>query len=130
MIDPTALNVSLTFIALCASTLLPFSAWIGTLRGRLGILRGDGGNPILHKRVRIHGNFIENAPLTALVMVAAEALGAADAWLWAAVACFTAGRVLHFIRYDAKDRGVGMFMTTLPPFLLGSYVLLRIYGLL
>ena len=130
MIDPTTLNVSFTFIAVCASTLFFFSARIGTLRGHLGILRGDGGDAILHKRMRIHGNFIENAPLVALVLLAAEALGAVDVWLWVAVASFFAGRVWHFVRYDKTDRGMGMMMTTLPPLLLGVYVLLRVWGLL
>lgn len=128
MIDPATLNVSFTFIAVCACTLVLFGAWIGPLRGKLGILRGDGGDADLFKRIRIHGNFVENAPLVGLVMLAAEALGAGDAWLWGAFAAFFVGRAYHFVRYDEQDRAFGLLLTTAPAFFLGVYVLLRTFG--
>lgn len=120
------LNVTLTFISVCASAMFAFGTWIGPLRGRLGVLRGDGGNAELFKRIRIHGNFIENAPLFALVLAGAEALGAADGWLWAAVGAFVAGRAYRFVRYDRADRGVGLALTTLPALFMGVYVLVAL----
>ncbi|MCA9612710.1 MAG: MAPEG family protein, partial [Myxococcales bacterium] len=78
------LDVSLVFLALCAASLFLFGAWIGPIRGRLGVLRGDGGDPTLHKAMRIHGNFVENAPLFAMVLLAADLLGTENTWLWAA----------------------------------------------
>ena len=128
MPDISQFKVSLSLIALCASSLVFFSAWIGLLRGATNILRGDGGNRVLFKRIRIHGNFVENAPLIALALLAAEGLGLGATWLWLAVASFIVGRVYHFIRYDEKDRGVGMFLTTAPGLGLGLFVLTRLWG--
>lgn len=116
------LTVSLVFVALCAGSLFFFSSWIGPLRGRLGILRGDGGDPELFKAIRIHGNFIENAPLFALVLAAAELRGAGAGWLWLSVVSFFVGRAYHFVRYDRTDRGIGQALTTLPPLALGVFV--------
>lgn len=125
----STLDVSLSFIALCAASPFLFAAWIGPLRGKTGIVRGDGGNSELFKRMRIHGNFIEVAPLFALVLLGAEALGANDTWLWVALGVFFVGRVYHYVRYDTKDRGVGMALSTAPSLALGIYVLYVLYGL-
>jgi uncharacterized membrane protein YecN with MAPEG domain len=120
------LNVSLLFIAVCAGSLFFFGAWIGPLRGKLGVLRGDGGDAVLFKRTRIHGNFVENAPLFALVLVAAELLGATDPWLWLAVACFFVGRAYHYLRYDKQDRSLGLLLTTAPALALGIFVAIQL----
>ena len=120
------LRVSLVFIALCASGLFFLTTWIGPIRGKLGVLRGDGGDDRLFKAIRIHGNFIENAPLFALLLAAAELLGLSSGWLWAAVGSFFAGRAYHFVRYDRMDRGVGMAMTTMPTVPLGIFVVYRV----
>jgi uncharacterized membrane protein YecN with MAPEG domain len=120
------LNVSLSFIALCAGSLFVFGAWIGPLRGKLGVLRGDGGDPDLFKRSRIHGNFVENAPLVGMVMLAAELLGLGELWLWLAVGSFFAGRAYHYVRYDEKDRGIGALLTTGPALAMGIFVLAQV----
>ncbi len=122
MPDLTQFPVSLTFVALCAGSLFFLVTWIGALRGKTGILRGDAGHPDLFKRMRIHGNFVENAPLVALVMIAAEGLGVGSTWLWACVIAFFVGRVYHSVRYDAKDRAVGLVLTTLPALGLSLHV--------
>lgn len=128
MLDPQDLDVAFTFIAVCAGSLFFMTAAVGLKRRSIGVLRGDAGEPGLFKRIRIHGNFIENAPLMALVLLAAELLGVADGWLWLAVASFFAGRVYHFVRYDAADRGLGMALTTVPALALGVAVLFRTWG--
>ncbi|GAA3863291.1 MAPEG family protein [Celeribacter arenosi] len=124
---PTDIPVTLTFIAICAALLVPFTAWIGTYRGAHNILRGDGGDPVLFKRIRAHGNFIETAPLIALAIFAAETMGLSAGWLWAAVASFAIGRVMHWVIYDNKARGGAMFLVTAPGLLLGVWVLLRLW---
>lgn len=126
MLDVSTLNVSFTFVALCA--VIPFAlvSWIGVRRGKLNVLRGHGDDPTLFWRSRVHGNFIENAPIVALALFAAEAVGVADGWLWATVAAFFVGRVLHALRFDHKDRALGMTMTTGPAVALGIAVLVHI----
>ena len=46
-------------------------------RARLKIINGDGGNPQMAQAIRAHGNFTEQVPLAVLLLVLAEALGAA-----------------------------------------------------
>ena len=109
-------NVFISFVALCGAAMFFMVAWIG-------ILRGHGGDPVLEKRIRIHGNFAETAPLTALALLSAEMLGMPDAWLWLAVATYAAGRIWHFVRYDSEDRGGGMALSTGPALMLGLWAL-------
>ena len=45
-------------------------------RASSGITAGDGGLPALAQAIRAQGNFVEQAPLTLLIMAAAEAAGA------------------------------------------------------
>lgn len=117
------LPVTFTFISVLAILLIPLTGWIGILRGKTGILRGDDGDPVLFKRIRIHGNLMENAPLFAMVLGAAESAGLGQSLLWLAVLGFVLGRVLHFVLYDSKLRGVAMFITLLPGVVMGGWLL-------
>lgn len=126
MIDASSLNVSFTFVALC--TFVPFvlTGWIGARRGKLDVLRGHGDDATLFLRSRIHGNFVENAPIVALALLVGELAGIGDGWLWAVVGTFFVGRVLHAMRFDHKDRALGMTLSTAPSFALGVAVLLTV----
>ncbi len=115
--------VSFTFIALCMITVFGLVSWIGPYRGARSILRGDGGDPELFRRIRIHGNFTEVAPMTALALFAAESLGLGQGWLWAGVVSFFAGRVWHLTLYDSKWRGVPMSLSVGPGLLMSLWVL-------
>ncbi len=42
------------------------------LRATKGIVMGDGGNALLPRRIRGHANFMENAPLTLLLLAVCE----------------------------------------------------------
>jgi hypothetical protein len=121
------LPVTFTFAALCSIAMMVLVGWIGLKRGALNVLRGDGGDPILFKRIRIHGNFVETAPLAILCTAAAESLGANTAWLWVAVVSYAAGRVLHVLLYDLKSRNIALTLTTLPFLLLGLFILHRLW---
>jgi len=119
--------VTTTFIALFAITLVPLTGWVGVLRGKLGAFRGDDDNPVLQKRIRIHGNLIENAPAMALVLGAAEILGMTSWILWLAVCSFFVGRVLHYIVFDKTVRAGAMSLTQFPAALLGTWCLYMVY---
>lgn len=121
------LPVTYTFAALCAIGMMVLVGWIGLKRGSLNVLRGDGGDPVLFKRIRIHGNFIETAPLAVLCMGAAESLGATAPWLWLALASYALGRILHAVMYDQRARGLPLTLTTGPFLLLGLFVLQRLW---
>lgn len=119
--------VTTTFIALFAITLVPLTGWVGLLRGKLGAFRGDGDYPALQKRIRIHGNLIENAPAMALVLGAAEILGMASWILWLAVCSFLIGRVMHYFVFDKTVRAGAMSLTQFPAALLGLWCLYMVY---
>jgi uncharacterized membrane protein YecN with MAPEG domain len=121
------LPVTFTFAALCAVAMMVLVSWVGLKRGALNVLRGDGGHADLFKRIRIHGNFIETAPLAILTMGAAEALGASDLWLWLALASYALGRILHVPMYDMKARAVALTFTTAPFLLLALFVLYHLW---
>lgn len=56
---------------------------------------GDGGKPDMLKRIRMHGNLIENAPIILIVMALLEGAGVARSVMAIAGAVFVLARVLH-----------------------------------
>lgn len=122
------LPVTLTFVALCAISLFALTAWIGVRRGPLNVLRGHGGDEALEKRIRVHGNFVENAAYVALVMLGAELLGLEAIWLWVAFASFWLGRGLHYLLYDRKSRAAAMVLTQMPALAMSIWILLRLWA--
>ena len=123
----TIIPITTTFIAIYVIALVLMTGWVGIFRGKLDVLRGHGNDPVLEKRIRIHGNFIENAPAVALAMGAAELLGT-DAWaLWLAAIAFFAGRLMHYFLYDAKSRAMAMAVTQFPAAFLAVWCLYVIY---
>ena len=123
----TLLPVTFTFVSVLAILMIPMTGWVGMRRDKVGTLRGDGGDPELFKRIRIHGNLMENAPLLALVMGAAEYAGLGNGWLWLAVATFVAGRIAHYALFDSNKRGLAMFVTVLPSVAMGIWLLVQIW---
>jgi uncharacterized membrane protein YecN with MAPEG domain len=119
------LPVAFTFVSLYAMSLFAMTGWVGMRRG--STLRGDGGDPVLFKRIRVHGNLIENAPAFAFVLGASELAGLGQAWLWAAVVSFVAGRIVHFVLFDTEMRWSGMLLTTGPSALMGIWLLIQVW---
>jgi uncharacterized protein len=60
---------------------------VSMMRADLKVSIGDAGDPVLHERIRQHGNFIEWVPWVLLLMALAEGNGAGALWLHAAGAC-------------------------------------------
>lgn len=120
------LTITTLFISLYAISLVPLTGWVGVLRGRLGAFRGDGHNQVLEKRIRIHGNYTENAPAMALVLGVSELQGAPSWALWGAVLCFVLGRIAHFILFDSKARAGAMSLTQFPAALLGIWCVYKL----
>ncbi|WP_336969031.1 MAPEG family protein [Sphingobium aromaticiconvertens] len=101
------LPITLTLAA--ASALLNF--WLATRCARLRVgekvLHGDGGNPLLGKRIRAHANFIEYAPITLILFALVELALGASIWLWVAALIFIVGRVGHAFGMDSDKPSIG-----------------------
>ncbi|MCR5858861.1 MAPEG family protein [Mesorhizobium sp. J428] len=64
-------------------------------RSKLKISIGDGGNVVLHEKVRQHGNFVEWVAIVLPLMVIAEGNDAAAIWLHTSGALLLVGRIVH-----------------------------------
>jgi len=98
-------------------------------RGRFRTGLGDGGNPALLQRIRMHGNLAENAPLFLILLWLTEASGQWAALVpWFALA-FVVARLAHALGLSISSgvtafRFVGVMGTLLG--VLGLAVLLAI----
>lgn len=95
------------------------TGWLGYRCGKIRvsekILHGDGGNGLLHRRMRAQSNFTEYTPI-ALVLILVLDLADQDGWVLGLTAlAFMVGRVLHAIGMDAetaaRPRMIGMALT-------------------
>ena len=78
----------------------------GSLRGKLNVPVGDGGNRDLLLAMRRHANFVEWAPLALLLIAILEMNGASTRGIHALGAALVVARILHAfgIRADTMKR--------------------------
>ena len=103
---------------------------VGQVRIGKKINMGDGGDKLMLSRIRAHGNFTENAPLTLLGLVALAFLGAHPIALHIFGAAFFIGRILHAIAMSGKfimGRLVGTLTTLLVYFGQALYILFLVF---
>jgi len=83
-------------------------------RAKLNTSHGDGGDVVLRRRIRAHGNFVEYAPLALIILGLVEAFGAPRSTTVALAAAFCLARVLHAVGMlymsGAALRAAGMFV--------------------
>ncbi len=72
---------------------LMFYAASGRIKFKKGL--GDGGEPQMLKRIRMHGNLTENAPIILIVMALLEMGGFSQTILAVAGVVFVIVRILH-----------------------------------
>ena len=111
--------ITLLYAALCTLLVLAL-AWrviVFRFRNRIGL--GDGGNPELQRRIRVHANAIEYLPLALLLLGGMELNGVDDAWIHGFGATLFVSRVLHawgLSRHGGTS--VGRFAGTITTFVL------------
>ena len=106
MLLPTTLSMA----AAAAILNIWLSIRIGRVRQAEKVSIGDGGSEPLIRRMRAQANFIENTPLTLILVAAIEIAGKGGAWLPAVAGLFMLGRVAHAIGMDGSfraGRGLG-----------------------
>lgn len=119
----------ITLVAAGGAALINFwlATRIGSVRRAEKISVGDGGNMRLIARMRAQANFIEYGPLTVILIGLVELAQGPSVWLWAAMALFLIGRVLHAIGMDGnvlrQGRSIGTALTFLVMLGLGVYAL-------
>ena len=85
------------YIGLLALLLLILAGRIIRLRWKLRVGIGDGGDRMMLRAVRAHGNAAEYVPITLLLLLAAELNHASPLLLHACGAAFVGSRLLHAI---------------------------------
>ena len=95
-----------TTLTLAAAAVL-INLWIFIrivrVRSRERIVHGDGGDPLLMRRMRAHANFVENTPLLLVLVAAIELSGKGGRWLAIVGALFMVARLAHVIGMDSPD---------------------------
>ena len=109
------LPVTLTSAAAAALITLWLGLRCGQVRAAQNIIHGDGGVPLLNRRMRAQLNFVEYTPFVLALIFAIELAGKGGNWLaWVAAAYFV-GRVLHPFGMDAEGphgaRKAGVLLT-------------------
>lgn len=107
---------------------------VSMVRAELKVSIGDAGNPVLHTRIRQHGNFFECVPWVILLMALAEGNGAGALWLHIAGALLLVGRLAHPLGLKADNaahplRYVGNSATLLATLTLIVCLVMTVFGL-
>jgi uncharacterized membrane protein YecN with MAPEG domain len=68
---------------------------VSSVRSAAGVSFGDGGNAVLLRRIRQHGNCAEWSAFVLILMMLAEGMGAPPLWLHISGALLLIGRIAH-----------------------------------
>lgn len=125
------LPVTIVTIAIFALMLTGLSLAVSFRRRELNLAIGDGDDRVLRRRIRTHGNFIENAPLCILVVLALETILATSNMVWVVAGLFIAARVLHVIgtfqRLNKRLVAPAMVIQHLTMIICGVWLLVQTY---
>lgn len=99
-------------------------------RRRAGVLPGNGGDKMMQRAIRGHGNFSEYVPLALVLLAVLEINGASILVLHSLGAALLAARLLHGYAFAFTEQfAFGRFWGTLITFIvLGTEALLCLYG--
>ena len=128
MLLPTTLSL--------AAAAVVINIWLAIrvvrLRFARRVIHGDGGAALLMQRMRAQANFIENVPLTLILIAAIELTGRGATALAAVGAVFMLARLAHAIGMDLgrpnAARGAGMAVTLIVQVGLALYAVLIALG--
>lgn len=122
------LQSACVYIALLVLGVLPLLFNVVRYRIRHRVLLGDGGQEMLTRAIRCHGNYVENVPFALVLLLALGVAGAPALWIHATGLAMICGRIFHAIgilRANAPtpERGLGMLLSN-ASFVIGSLGLL------
>lgn len=128
---PIILPITLTIAGAAALLHVWLSLRVSRLRRPLKIGVGDGGNEVLLRRMRAHGNFAENMPLFLVLLGVVEMAVGKSLWLWAAGIVFVLARISHAFGMDRPGANIlrvaGITLTWLVLLGLGGFAIYLAY---
>jgi uncharacterized protein len=119
------LPVSMTGAGIAALINIWLAVRCGQVRTKEKIDIGDGGNDKLTRRMRAHSNFAEFTPIVLILFGLVEYAAGTSVWMWAAMAIYMVGRILHGIGMDEGKfgRAPGILITMLTTVGLALYAI-------
>lgn len=128
---PTVLPITLTIAAAAAVLHIWLAGRVSQLRRGYKISIGDGGNEALLRRIRAHGNYVENMPVVLILLALVELAGGDPRILWGAAIIFIVSRLLHAFGMDrtppSRLRMFGMMGSMLALLILVGYAIFIVY---
>jgi uncharacterized membrane protein YecN with MAPEG domain len=125
------LPITLTIAAAAAILHVWLAGRVSRVRRIVKVSVGDGGNEALLRRIRAHGNYVENMPIFVILVGLLELAGADRRFLWGAAITFVLARIAHAFGMDqaspSRLRLVGMVTSTLVLLGLGIYAIVIAY---
>jgi uncharacterized membrane protein YecN with MAPEG domain len=108
--------ITALYAGLLAPLLVVLAFRVIEVRREARIAVGDGGHPLLQRRVRVHANFAEYVPLALVLLALAESLGTWPWLLHAMGVSLLCGRIVHAVGMSRQEeflplRATGMVMT-------------------
>ena len=89
------MRITALYAGLLGVMLVILSIRVIAVRRQARAAIGDGGNELLKRRIRAHGNFTEYVPLALILMAVCESAGTPAWQLHALGAMLIAGRAIH-----------------------------------
>ncbi|KJE34399.1 hypothetical protein UF64_15080 [Thalassospira sp. HJ] len=125
------LPVTICITAVFVLMLTGLSLMVSVRRAQVGVLSGDGDDNTLRRRIRAHGNFVENAPLCVLLILAIEAILATSDIIWIVAVILIASRLLHAIGTLKRSKRIiapAMVMQHITLAVCGVWLLIQSFG--
>ncbi len=121
-------KITLLFASLHVLLMLALLIPISRHRHGHKIGLGDGGDLLLARKVRVHGNFIEHVPFALLMLALLELCGLPALWLWVLGSVLLLARVMHAVGFSrTAGYSVGRFTGTALTWVV--FVLMALAGL-
>lgn len=111
------LSITPLFVAVLLVFQVVITNVVGYRRLKTNIHFLDGGDTVLTRRMRAHGNFTETVPITLLGMLTAELIGANAAVLWIGGGLLLVGRAWHYTVIVTQGWGNGRALSMVLTFL-------------
>ena len=121
-------KIALLFASLHVLLMLALLVPVARHRHAQRIGLGTGGDAALERKIRVHGNFIENVPFALVLLALLELCGLPAAWLWTLGVAMLVARTLHAVGFSRRSGySFGRFWGTVLTWI--AFLLMALAGL-